>query len=116
MDFDERSDIVYRLVAIAEKRLLSDSQKKEICNIINRLEQKTTIQVERFILFYNLKVGEKEYRQCDLARKFNCSSNAIRLSVNRVRSKLISTNDEDLHILKKIVDECVQKYEIKFTD
>ncbi len=116
MDFDERSNIVYQLITIAEKRLLNDYQKQEVCNIVNRLENKTTTQAERFILLYNLKLGEKEYRQCDLAKKYNCSSNAIRLSVNRIRSKLISTKDEDLLTLKQIVNECVQKYDIKFAN
>ena len=116
MDFNERSSIVYHLIEIAEKRLLNDSQKQEICNIINRLESKTDTQVERFILFYNLKIGEKQYRQCDLAKKYNCTSSAIRFSTARIRSKLISTNEKDLCTLKAIVNECVQKYNIKFAN
>lgn len=114
MDFEERRDIVYKILEIGKQGFLNSSQKQTIYKIISRLEDSTTNQIERLALYYNLKDGEKEYRLCDIGKIYNCSANAIRFSIARAKNRLIHTKDEDIVLLKNILEECIKKYNIKF--
>lgn len=114
MDFAERSDIVYKILKVAKQGFLDSSQKQTIYEIISRLENSTTIQIERLALYYNLKDGEKEYRLCDIGKLYNCSGNAIKFSIARAKNRLIHTKEEDIVLLKNILEECIKKYNIKF--
>lgn len=60
------------------------------------LDNRTENQKERLLLYYNLNVNQvQEYRQCDLARQYNVSANAIRCSVGRITNALRLILKED---------------------
>lgn len=114
LDFEERRDIVYKILAIGKKNLFNSSQKQAIYQIIINLEKSTDLQIERLVLYYNFKDGEKEYRLCDLGRKYNCTGNAIKFSIDRTKNRLIHIKDEDMLVLKNILEECVKEHNIIF--
>lgn len=116
MNFEERRDIVYKILAIAKKELLSNTQKDKIYNIVYNLKNATNLQIERLILYYNLKEGERKYRLCDLGRKYNCTSNAIKFSLSRTKNRLIHIPDEDMFILKNILEACIKEHNIIFEE
>jgi len=55
-----------------------------------------------------LKSNEAEYRLCDLARKYNCSATAVRVTIARMRNKLIHTDEGKILQLKKILEEYIK--------
>lgn len=114
MDFEERRDIVYKILEIAKRELLNSSQKEKLYNIVYNLKGSTDLQIERLILYYNLKDGEKKYRLCDLGRKYNCTGNAVKFSLARTKNRLIHIPDEDMLILKNILEECIKEHNIVF--
>lgn len=103
--FDERTDIVYNLLELLRNNCFNDIQKQKICNILNNIQEKTQIQLERFELFYNLQQDNKTYKLCDLAKKYNCSSGAIRTSIGHIRARLIRIKDVDMYVLKSILND-----------
>ncbi len=115
-EFDERKTIIDELLEIARNNYLSSHQKNEICRILNNIKNKTYNQLERFILFYNLKDNEKQYKLQDLAALYKCTPNAIKGSIKRTRQKLLRVNNEDIYILKNILEETKQKHDIQFVN
>lgn len=106
IEYEERRSIVYPLIEAAKENKLNEQQKARFYNVVKNLETGTEQQKERFLIFYNLELGQTQnYRLCDLSRKFNCSSSAIRFSIFRIRNRLVNSNDETLLILKKILED-----------
>ena len=116
MDFEERRDIVYKILVIAKKELLNPIQKNKIYNIVCNLKNSTHLQIERLVLYYNLKDGEEKYRLCDLGRKYNCTGNAVKFSIARTKNRLIHIPDEDMLVIKNILEECVKEHNIVFEE
>lgn len=116
MNFEEKSDIVYKILEIAKKDQLNSSQKEIIYNIVHNLKDATDLQIERMILFYNLKIDERKYRICDLARRYKCTSNAIKFSIARTKNRLIHIPDKEMLILKNILEECIKEHTINFEE
>lgn len=105
----ERYYIVEDILEFAKKNLLSDTQKQQVCKVLNNMKNKTDIQLERFMMFYNLKDNEKQYRKCDLARLYNCSPNVISATLNKMSVKLKRIDEVDMLVLKNIVDSCKEQ-------
>lgn len=106
---NERSAIVYKLLELAKGNKLNKFQKEKLHDIVYNLTNRTEKQKEKFYRFYNLIEGEKpNYRLCDMARYYNCSSSNIRCAIGSIRNSLINLKDEgQMLILKTIVEECV---------
>jgi hypothetical protein len=106
LNIEERSDVVYQIIELAKNNLLNEDQKQKIYDIVINLDNRTGIQKERFLLYYNLKINQQNtYRLCDLARKCNVSPNAIRCSVGRVRNSLVNLVDNKILKLQEILNE-----------
>lgn len=106
MEFEEKREMIYKVLELALCGKLNKMQKKQLYDIANNISNKTNIQFERFVLYYNLKEGEKRYRLCDLAKKYNCTSTAIRISVSRMRSFLVNhIDDKKIYIIKNILND-----------
>ncbi len=106
MEIDKNSNMVYELLDLLKANKLNDIQKNKVYEIVKSLTNRTENQKERFFRFYNLLDGENQnYRLCDMARYYNCSPNCIKTSVNRIRSSLINTNEENKAIIQNILEE-----------
>lgn len=106
LSIDERMNMVYELLELLKANKLNDIQKKQIYEIVNKLPDRTEKQKERFFRFYNLLDGEKkDYRLCDMARYYNCTPGNIRCSMGRIRNKLINSSQENIVIMKNILEE-----------
>ena len=105
MNIEERSDVVYHILELAKNNLLNEVQKQKFYDIVMNLDNRTENQKQRFLLYYNLNVNQEQiYRQCDLARLYDVSPNAIRCSVGRIRNALVNLQDENILILKEILN------------
>lgn len=103
---DKRRDMVYELLELLKANKLNDIQKKQIYKLVNSLDNRTENQKDRFFRFYNLLEGETHnYRLCDMARYYHCSSSNIRFLVNRIRNSLINTTEENIAIIQNILEE-----------
>lgn len=106
MKFKDKSEIVNKLIRIMEKSELNSEQKKRIVKVVKNLEMATEIQKERFILFYGLDDNGSKIRTLkQIAEKYNCTTNAIRVSVVTVKNKL-SRLEKNVKIIENIVQEC----------
>lgn len=106
MKFKEKSEIVDELIELMKKSLLNRDQKQKILNIVNEMNIATENQKNRFILFYGLDENRSDYRTLGkIAKKDNCTTSAVRLSIITVRNKL-SRLKEEFEIIEQIVNEC----------
>ena len=65
----------------------------------------TDTQKQRFLLFYNLEEQQdKKYRWCDLQKRYNCTYNAIKSSVNRIAFKLMRADVDKILMLKRMLE------------
>lgn len=106
MEIDKNSYMVYELLELLKANRLNDIQKSKIYEIVKSLTNRTEKQKERFFRFYNLLDGENQnYRLCDMARYYNCSSSNIRCLINRIRNSLINTSKGNMAIIESILRE-----------
>lgn len=106
MEFEEKRDMVYELLDLLKENKLNEVQKQTIKNIVKGLKNRTEKQKERFYMFYNLLESEnKNYRLCDMAELYNCTSSCIKFSISRIRNNLINADESNLAIMKKILNE-----------
>lgn len=105
MEYEEKRDVIRELLNILKKNNISQNYKKIIYNIVTNLPEKTAIQKDRFIKLFWLNPKAKEkYTLTLLAKEYHCSNNAIRVSIITVKSALTRISDEDIKILKKIIE------------
>ena len=110
LNIEERSDVVYQILELEKNDWLNEVQKQKIHDIVIKLDNRTENQKQRFLLYYNLNVNQKQiYRQCDFARLYNVSPNAIRCSVGRIRTALVNLQDEGILDLKEILKDYKSK-------
>lgn len=106
IEFEERSDIVYKILDMLKNNQLDNIQKKIIYDIVCGFEKRTEKQKEKFFRFYNLLDNQdKNYRLSDMARYYKCTSNNVRLSIGSVRNSLINMEDDQLLILKNMIQK-----------
>lgn len=106
MKHSEKSLILDELSKLMKKSRLSNSQKKEIINLVKQEKKATEIQKERFMLFYGLnESGKKCMNLPQIAEKYGCTPPAIRCSVLSMRCKLLKY-EEEFSIIENIVNEC----------
>lgn len=100
--------MIYELLDLLRANKLNDSQKNKIYEIVKKLPNRTELQKERFSIFYNLiKINsiDPKNRKCDIAKYYKCTGSCIRISINRIRSALIITTDENFSIIENILKE-----------
>lgn len=106
MNIEERSDDVYQILELAKNKLLSETQKQKLYNIVMNLDNRTENQKQRFLLYYNLKQNQQNtYGLTDIARLQNVTLNAIRCSIGRIRNALVNMQDEKILVLKEILED-----------
>lgn len=98
--------MVYELLELLKANKLNGIQKKKIYELVKNLGDKTEKQKERFFRFYNLLENEnRNYRLCDMAKYYNCSTTNIRHLIGRIRNGLINTTEENIAIIEDILRE-----------
>ena len=106
MEYEEKRNVVYSLLKILRTKQINEYHRKTIFNIVMRIPNKTIKQKMRFIDFYGLNPQNR--KRCTLnsiAEENNCTANAIRTSVVTIKSALTRISDEDISILKRIVNK-----------
>lgn len=106
LNIEERSDDVYQILELAKNKLLNETQKQKLYNIVMNLDNRTENQKQRFLLYYNLKQNQQNtYGLTDIARLQNVTPNAIRCSIGRIRNALVNMQDEKILVLKEILED-----------
>lgn len=99
------STLVYDFLKALRERKVTERKKQAFFNFIDNLDQGTEIQKRRFRMFFYLKENEQLESYSSIGRKENCSCNAIRRSVIRLRAILVNLKDNEreqlINILKK---------------
>lgn len=75
-----------------KKGNISIENKKELYYIVNTLNSRTKKQKERFLLYYGLMSNDKPLTLLEIGKLNDCSPNAVRSSVVRIKSKIAVIN------------------------
>ena len=85
---------------------VSKSKKQKLYNLVNFLENATSLQKTRFCIAYNLESNPNiKYNLSKIARQQGCSPIAIKYSIVRVRSFLVNLNDNRKNIFSEIIKD-----------
>lgn len=103
ISYDDRRNLVNEVLELAKQDKLNNQQKKQLHDIVMDISG-TDTQKQRFLLFYNLEEQQdKKYRWCDLQKRYNCTYNAIKSSVNRIAFKLMRADVDKILMLKRML-------------
>lgn len=106
MSFEEIKNIRNKFMIILDEDKLNNEQKSKFLEIIMSLNKATSLQKERFILYYGLDIKqEKIHNFSKIAELQKCTYTAIRSSVRLIRSKLLMLSPKELKILLQILEE-----------
>lgn len=110
---DDRSKTVNTLIELAKTSKLNDEQKNKIVEILDNMDILTETQRERFIMYYGLNTNGLDFRKLiKIAKIYNCSTSAVRLSVVTVKQKLVRLGEE-FKIIEDVVKECTENNQNK---
>lgn len=114
MGSDERSIEIYKLLDNLEKDLVSIEDKKTFAHIVDSLDKGTEKQKLRFKTHYHLLPELPVFYTMSAYAKFEgCTLSAIRISIERVRNRLVNrSTDEDIKCIKEI-NEKIEKLKNK---
>ena len=113
MENDEKSEIVSKLINLAETSKLNNEQKDKIVKLLDNTDILTETQRERFIMYYGLNTNGLDFRTLEkISKIYKCSTTAIRLSIVTVKQKLVRL-DEEFKIIEEVVNECIVNNENK---
>lgn len=99
-----KRNIITKLLQSAKENKLNIEQKQMLFNIINNSDR-TEKQKSRFIKFYNLDITNKHnYTLTTLANECDCKSSAIRFSLSSVITYTLLNDDENMCILKRMIE------------
>ena len=92
---------------------ISKEDQKILYDLVINLENKTEIQKNRFLLYYNLDStqNEKEYNFSTLAKECGCSSPAVRFSISRIRNGLVNLKEKEREKFLNLVEKIIKKGE-----
>lgn len=108
MERAEKNKIIETLIKLAKTSKLNDEQKKKIVEVLDNMDIITETQRERFIMYYGLNTNGLDFSNlARIARIYNCTTSAIRLSVVTVKNKLVRL-DEEFKIIVDVVKECTE--------
>lgn len=95
-DLDLYSAKVREFLAKIRKQSISEEKKKIFYLIVEELENRTALQKERFLLYYRLMPNNDEKLTLwDIAKKYNCTSNAIRYSIIKITAVIARIKDKE---------------------
>lgn len=103
MEEEDLSLLVHNFLNSIRARKIPENKIKEFFDFVSNLKVGTDIQKRRFFMFFDVKENEKLETYTSISRKENCTCNAIRGSVIRVRSFLVWLKDEERNTLIKII-------------
>ena len=70
------------------------------------IEDAKLVTKQRFILYYGLDKRKGKIHNCsEIARLEGCSASNIRQSINQIKSKLLRLSDDNIDILRKIINK-----------
>lgn len=102
MEIDENIIVVRKLIELLKEDKLDKKHKNEVLKIIINMDNATVSQKDRFISFYGLK--KEKQKLTEISKEYNCSSNAVRVSIITLKNKL-SRSDFIVKSIKKIIKE-----------
>lgn len=103
MKFNERVEIVEKILDLLKHNKINRNQKEQIYNIVMNINNKTDKQKDRFTKFYNLQsLQEKHYTLSEIAKQYGCTISAIKYSIISVRAALFRVSEDEILILQKI--------------
>lgn len=104
MSSDERSTEIYKLLDNLDKDLVSMEDRRTFAKIVDNLNKGTEKQKLRFKTHYHLLPELPVFYTISAYAKFEgCTLNAIRISIERVRNRLINcSTEEDIICIKEI--------------
>lgn len=102
---EERQVIRDNLIKALKENKLNEIQKKQLLEIVMSIDKATDLQKERFVLYYGLDGNQGKCSISEIAKLQKCSYPGIRLSVNKIESRLIRVSDDKIEILKQIVNK-----------
>lgn len=103
MKFNERVEIVERVIDLLKHNKINQNQKEQVYNIVMNINNKTDKQKDRFTKFYNLQpLQEKHYTLSEIAKQYGCSISAINYSIISIRAALFRVSEDEILILQKI--------------
>lgn len=106
---DKKSKTVDTLIKLAKTSKLNNEQKNRIVEILDNMDILTETQRERFIMYYGLNTNGLNFRKLiKIAKIYDCSTTAVRLSIVTVKQKLVRL-DEEFKIIEDVVKECTEK-------
>lgn len=101
--FNERVEIVERVIDLLKHNKINQNQKEQVYNIVMNINNKTDKQKDRFTKFYNLQpLQEKHYTLSEIAKQYGCSISAINYSIISIRAALFRVSEDEILILQKI--------------
>lgn len=79
------------------KEEISIEKKQTLYDIVQQLNGRTEKQKKRFLLYYGLMPNDynKKINLCEIGIRDNCSANAVRFSIVRVKSSIAKIKDEN---------------------
>ena len=106
---DKKSKTIDKLIKLAKTSKLNNEQKNRIVEILDNMDIITETQRERFIMYYGLNTNGLNFRKLiKIAKIYDCSTTAVRLSIVTVKQKLVRL-DEEFKVIEDVVKECTEK-------
>ena len=100
---EDLSLLVHNYLKSIRAKEIPENKIKEFLNFVDKLKIGTDIQRKRFFMFFDVKEKKKLETYTSISKKEKCTCNAIRGSVNRIRSHLVWLKDEERNDLIKII-------------
>lgn len=100
---EDFSLLVHNFLTSIRAKEIPESKIKEFLDFVDKLKKGTEIQRRRFFMFFDVKENQKLETYTSISKKENCTCNAIRGSVTRIRSHLVWLKDEERDNLIKII-------------
>lgn len=104
MDCEEKREIIDRLEELALEDKYSAEHKKRLFSIIMDLKIGTSLQRERYILYYGLNINKKRrYNYTEIAKMYKCTPSNIKGSVMSMRRALIRLIPDEIKKFENII-------------
>lgn len=103
---EEKEDfslLVHNYLKSIRAKEIPENKIREFFEFVDKLKIGTDIQRRRFFMFFDVKENQKIETYTSISKKENCTCNAIRGCVNRIRSHLVWLKDEERKDLIKII-------------
>lgn len=101
-----KRNIVILLLVCMKEKLLNDTEKETIYDIVMSLKRKTPKQKARFNMYYGLDPDAKECISVSkMAKYYECKESSIRGSIQAIVFALFYIPEDKILLLKKIIED-----------